>query len=328
MFSEAVKLIMKIKRNPARAPEYKRSYFQFLGSTELFIEAIPTVLVQTVILNDESSILIHGDFGPTFFYLTFITSLLSASFGLAKTLKLGICSMMGNGGSFDGLLTCKFLMALLSCGYVLVLKDFMVAMIISSVDSFHTNTLTQGEASGLCVGLFLPQLLLAIWSSGGATKSSLNMISQHPSIILLPMFTFFTFAKMDTSCCGKRDVRVRFSYLYTCLNMVWSFLFILLFLFLNNFTFSGILIYFGIIFLPAFIINIIFLCYDRCCCCCCESCQLPPTQLSVYDPDNPHLELVIRNGEVEEFSEYADIREESVREETEGHRMDTFDYGF
>ena len=68
MFSEAVKLIMKIKRNPARAPEFKRSYFQFFGSTEVFLEAIPTVLVQTVIMNEKSTILAQGGLGSTFFY--------------------------------------------------------------------------------------------------------------------------------------------------------------------------------------------------------------------------------------------------------------------
>ena len=328
MFSEAVKLIMKIKRNPARAAEFKRSYFQFFGSTEVFLEAIPTVLVQTVILNEKSFILAQGGLGSTFFYLTFLVSVLSASFGLAKTLKLGICSIMGYGGQLDGLLTCKFLMSLFSCGFVLVLKGFMISKITKSIDIF-----TKEMAIGLVLGLFLPQLLLAIWSSCGATKSSLKMISQHPSIILLPVFTFFTFAKMDTSCCGKRDVRVRFSYLYTCLNMVWSFvytLYIFIFLDITHFPrFDTTDFYFSVtIFLPSLIFNIIYLFYDSCCCCCYECCQLPTTQLSVYDPDNPHLEFVIRNGEVEEFTEYADIREEGFKEQTEGHRMDTFDYGF
>ena len=62
---------MKIKRNPARAAEFKRSYFQLFGSTEVFLEAIPTVFVQIVILNEKSSILAQGGLGSTFFYLTF-----------------------------------------------------------------------------------------------------------------------------------------------------------------------------------------------------------------------------------------------------------------
>ena len=320
---------MKIKRNPARAPEFKRSYFQFFGSTEVFLEAIPTVLVQTVIMNEKSTILAQGGLGSTFFYVTFLVSVLSASFGLAKTLKLGICSIMGYGGQLDGLLTCKFLMLLFSCGFVLVLKGFIISKITNLIN--FPLAIYKEMAIGLVLGLFLPQFLLAIWSSGGATKSSLKMISQHPSIILLPMFTFFTFAKMDTSCCGKRDVRVRFSYFFTCLNMVWSLVSILSifisFDFLPRFDASDFVLFVSI-FLPSFIFNIIYLFYDSCCGCCYECCQLPTTQLSVYDPDNPHLELVLRNGEVEEFTEYADIREESVREETEGHRMDTFDYGF
>ena len=38
-----------------------------------------------------------------------------------------------------------------------------------------------------------------------------------------------------------------------------------------------------------------YFCHD-----CTDCCLLPPAQVSVYDPDNPQLELVWRNGRVEE----------------------------
>ena len=77
-------------------------------------------------------------------------------------------------------------------------------------------------AAGL--GLYVPNLVFALWSSLGAKKSSWKIVIQDPSIILLPTFTFFTFAKMNTFC-GNRDIRVKFSPLYTWINMAWSSLY-------------------------------------------------------------------------------------------------------
>ena len=44
----------------------------------------------------------------------------------------------------------------------------------------------------------------------------------------------------------------------------------------------------------------IFIYYDSVFPCCCDCCLQPAGQVSVYDPDNPDLELVWRDGRVEE----------------------------
>lgn len=114
------------------------------------------------------------------------------------------------------LLNGKFLTACLSCGLVVVSKGFMVGIIAQQARKIGIEA-----AVAACFGLFIPQLLLALWSTIGLKKSSLKIIIQDPSTILLPAFTFFTFAKMNTLR-GDRDVRVKFSPLYTMINIILS----------------------------------------------------------------------------------------------------------
>ena len=88
------------------------------------------------------------------------------------------------------------LSAFLSCGLVGVSKGFMIAIFVANTqeqwdnnDEYKPAALQIEVAIALCLGLFLPQLLLALWSSVGAAKASLKTIIQHPSIIIVPMFT-------------------------------------------------------------------------------------------------------------------------------------------
>ena len=48
--SEALKLIKKINRDPAKAPQLIREYEMLYGLTEVLIEAAPTILIQVVML--------------------------------------------------------------------------------------------------------------------------------------------------------------------------------------------------------------------------------------------------------------------------------------
>ena len=163
------------------------------------------------------------------FILGFISSILSACLGLAKAMRLGICRTMADSNSID-IFTGRFLMAFLSCGLVGVSKGFMIALVVLNTQVVKDAGISHSSGPGplqievaaaLCLGLFLPQLFLALWSSVGASKTSLKTIIHHPFIIILPMFTFFTFAKMNTFC-GDRDVRIKFNSIYTWMNMILS----------------------------------------------------------------------------------------------------------
>ena len=69
------------------------------------------------------------------------------------------------------------------------------------------------------------------------------------------------------------------------------------------------------IFVSGIVSTAIFIYYDSVFCCCCDCCLQPPGQISVYDPDNPELELVWRDGRVEEVSN--DNYEEANKKEKE-----------
>ena len=242
------------------------------------------------------------------------------------------------------LLTGRFLMAFLSCGLVVVSKGVMIAMISSNVGSYFAYKDEENYSDlwarevvvsvAAVVGLYVPNLILALWSSVGATKSSLKILIQDPSILLLPTFTFFTFAKINTFH-GDKDVRVKFSSLYTVINMAWSFVYGLALMIALWETGCKEVYFFGEgvntfsvwtpIFVSGMASTIIFLIYDSIFPCCCDCWLLPRGQVSVYDPDNPQLELVWRNGRVEEvFREgEKDIKEneEKIREVGEDMEM-------
>ena len=223
-------------------------------------------------------------------------------------------------------------MACLSCGLALLLKGFMIATIM--FEQLRGNSYTTleelqpqqlAEAVALCFGLFIPQLVLAIWSSVGTKKSSLKMIIQHPSIILLPTYTFYTFSKINTIN-GDRDVRVKLSPIYTWINMFLSFGYgLILNYFYYEFTFTlEWSIHFpweigSILAVCGIISTAIFLYYDSVFKCCCECCLLPPSRISVYDPDNPDFQLVWRDGRVEKIGQQDDgaQNEEVVTENQE-----------
>ena len=59
------------------------------------------------------------------FYLTFSLSVFSASLGLAKCLKNGVARTIGEGGSLDGLLSCRHLLAFFACGLCLGARAWM-----------------------------------------------------------------------------------------------------------------------------------------------------------------------------------------------------------
>ena len=156
-------------------------------------------------------------------------------------------------------------------------------------------------------GLFIPQTLLAMFSTIGWSKASLKILPQHPSLILLPTFTFFTFAKVQTGCGGPQDLRIRFSKKFTCYNMVLSTIYMAVIFFLyiphimssgysdTNITAGAIGASCGIIIIFGIVPTTIFLLYDKLCCCCCSCCLQPSQEVVVFDPEWPHKEMKATN---------------------------------
>ena len=66
------------------------------------------------------------------FLTTYVISIISAALGLAKCLKNGVASPIAPGGTLDGLLTGKFLVALLSSAAGLVARGGCIGVIMVS----------------------------------------------------------------------------------------------------------------------------------------------------------------------------------------------------
>ena len=176
-------------------------------------------------------------------------------------------------------------------------KGFMISICTDVVSrSIFMQTLA-------VFGLFIPQTLLAIFSTIGWSKASLKILLQHPSLILLPTFTFFTFAKIRT-CCGPQNLRIMFSKKFTCYNMVLSTIYMAVIFFLyiphimssgysdTNITAFAIGAPCGIIIIFGIVPTAIFLLYDKLCCRCCSCCLQPSQEVVVFDPEWPHKEMV------------------------------------
>ena len=150
--------------------------------------------------------------------------------------------------------------------------------------------------------LFLPPFLLSTFSTLNLRdKSSLKILYRHPSLIILPTVTFFTFSRHNISCCSSfsENNRVSFSKKLTWVNIAFSIIayvaygvrmFISLDPASENFLYSFIYFAFFLglvlfLILPLNVLTILltalFLHTDKLCCCCCD----PREQLSVYDPD-------------------------------------------
>ena len=82
------------------------------------------------------------------FFLGFTSSILSASLGAAKALRLGICRTIADSDSID-IFTGRFMMAFLSCGLVGVSKGFMIAIFVANTQEQWDDTYEQHKPAAL-----------------------------------------------------------------------------------------------------------------------------------------------------------------------------------
>ena len=221
---------------------------------------------------------------------------------MAKSLKLGVCRTMAREGPLDGLFTGKFIFLVMTCAGVLVWKGLIISYLILFTKERQLSFLVQGNRTYnyiiliqtlLVFGLFIPQTLLATFSTIGWSKASLKILLQHPYLILLPTFTFFTFAKVQTGF-GPQDVRIKFSKKFTCYNMVLTSIYIAMIIYLFGGIDFDVTLF---VFFYVFIITIgvlpttIFLLYDKLCCCCCSCCLQPREEVVGFDPEWPDKDI-------------------------------------
>lgn len=81
--------------------------------------------------------IIYGGKSSLLFFFTYVTSLLSASLGLAKCLKYGVARPIRPGGSLDGLLTGRFLLAFISSALCLIFKSVCLGFLVAEVCIYY-----------------------------------------------------------------------------------------------------------------------------------------------------------------------------------------------
>ena len=140
--------------------------------------------------------------------------------------------------------------------------------------------------------LFLPPLLLCLVSTlNYEDKSSLKIIYRHPSLIILPIVTFFTFSRINVGCCSVniwfftrttvKNNSVSFSKRYTYINIFFTTAMYALRVGMDttNLNNDGFIVSMALHVL-SILLTALFLHLDKVCCCCCD----PREMLSVYDP--------------------------------------------
>ena len=171
--------------------------------------------------------------------------------------------------------------------------------------------------------MYLPQLLLALFTTLDFKFTSLTILRNHPSLIMLPVFTFFTFSEPHNFCrSDPDDSRVMFSLKYTKINMAISIACYILFCYVMRFTLlneSDIFqnyysLFFWsnfLLFVLTLILAISFMYFDYIFCCCCNCFLAATQQLSVYDPNHPERKLKLQDGKIVEDKE----RDEELKSE-------------
>ena len=195
-----------------RLEEERRVLERELVELEAMVEAVPSVLVMSLALavTGGAGIITDGDgrsldpFSPEviLFLVTFLTSIASATLGLARCLVSGPCRVLPQLASPWAALL------FLSMGATYVGKGCCLVWL----PSLPSSLALQDQLLLLLGFTFLPQLLLSLlstmqWGSWWVTAT------RHPSLLLLPVFTYYTFSSTWRPCrgTGSNQVTIKMS---------------------------------------------------------------------------------------------------------------------
>ena len=203
----AVMIIVEAFRNVRSAQRKKEDLVREIGGLEPILEAVPTVCVLLYCFAWNSSNYRSGDdelFGDkNLFFATFFLSLFSGGFGVASFLLNSPFALIPCEGPLSGILTWRFLVAFIACSLTIFSK--MCLFIFAIVDIGLNDTYFYMVV--LFTFLFLLPSLLSMTSImclTGCEKKVFQMYGQYPTILFLPLFTFFTIGPSNIECCSKR----------------------------------------------------------------------------------------------------------------------------
>jgi hypothetical protein len=292
---------------PVKGLEKKRMIERELYEMEVFVESTVTVLIMTTLLwgyNSRENEKLLDD-GSNLLYFAYVTSIVSASLGLAKSLKMGPCRILSDQGPAGGVLTGRFFLLVVSMVFTLIAKGSALANGMSDTCKVTADQLISRSINQVLFPIatcFLPGFLLGVLALGPSLRT-LKLITSHPSLVLLPSFTFFTFSS-GNSCfgCKKGDSRIAWSWRWTLLNLLISFIGNIVVGVVTNSCrpYSMLTVYPVMVVLVSMLTTGLFMLSCSCCCSCCALCCCPAFQLSALRPEDPLIELVIVNEGGEE----------------------------
>merc|ERR1712107_360580 len=229
----ALKIICQMWKDPQKGFQKKKRLERELTQSETFCEAFPSFCVMSYLLAvvitfkgfswsgfEEGSLLI---FNPNdvssflLFWVAYITSGLTTSLGIAKNLKVGPCRILKEQTTcFGGLLSPHFILIFASCGSVVAGKvlTYVFATVVEYDDGDGSNS-----ALDILV-IFSPFLIFpsAGMALSTATKTGMRIFLTHPSVYLMPLFSYFTFSVKVEKTYDGQDERKFISF---SLNILW-----------------------------------------------------------------------------------------------------------
>jgi len=173
----------------------QREFLQF----ETFVENLPTLLILAYMctqwkrsLSEEVSNLIIGgsDAADPSFALTITTSTLALGVGFYRTLVVGPCRAHTKSNFFVILLFISVI-----CAYLCKLTFTCVILNHIQYITGHRDQFDSWMIFRDAMLPFLPQLMIALLALPSRT------IITHPSLVMLPLFTWYTFSDSN-SCCS------------------------------------------------------------------------------------------------------------------------------
>jgi len=195
----ACEVILLLWTDPVKALRKKRNMEREVLEFEAFTESLPTLLILICMwtqwsraLNDEVAALTIGgskSLDP-FFVLTFTTSSVAIVVGFYKNLVLGPCR-----AHTHSIFCLVFLFLSVFSSFVIKIAIVWVVLFNFHLDNFR-DKLTSWTIFRDTVWPLLPQILTTILAL------PFPMTITHPSFILVPLFTWYTFSGSN-SCYSK-----------------------------------------------------------------------------------------------------------------------------
>ena len=249
---------------------------------------------------------------------------------------MGVCKVVSEGGLLSGFLSIRFIVIFLACLCTMFVKFYVSVGILP----FPVPLLT------------LPGLITGVTFTWHRTL--FKTFLKHPSLLLLPAFSFFTFESNTKKCCQRKDnlpneVEIRFSVKGTFFNILFTLVGVIVLAFIAPHVGTPLpcdqtrsALECSLILLPEsvfhFLLGILFTTIFLLCCICPTNCSctspsfcffscsvdsscscFPPLEFGVYKPSSSDKVFVIDqwSKEVKEVKEFA-LEEDQADSEERG----------